>query len=238
MKIIDLFESKSNILDLNRISSKDFKENREMILSELDAHCRPWLDAVGAENTKAYLKNWKDHYYRGATVNTRKEWIKPVRQDRKPLDTPEMIHEFIQDVYRKNGIAANRGNSAFITREESVAQSYGTGTAYVVMAVGDFQTSMLQGVRDFYSLLNGIVTSVLARKYNIYGVKEFVVKMNTIEEADVQTVFSEIERYISDHIVNNPDLSAQRGSDSEILLNADYIAYFSRWMIEDLAYFY
>jgi hypothetical protein len=236
MKIIDLFESKSNILDLNRIPSNDFKENREMILSELDAHCRPWLDAVGAENTKEYLKDWKNHYYRGATVNTRKEWIKPVRQDRKPLDTPEMIHEFIQDVYRKNGIAANRGNSAFITRLQSVAQSYGkTGTAYVVMAVGDFQSSMLDGIGDFYSMLNAIVASILAQKYNIYGVKEFVVKMNTVDEADVQKVFAEIEKYISDHLVNNPDLS-RKGSDSEILLKADYIAYFSDWMIEDLAY--
>jgi ABC-type transport system substrate-binding protein len=177
-----------------------------------------------------------NHYYRGATVNTRKEWIKPVRQDRKPLDTPEMIHEFIQDVYRKNGIAANRGNSAFITRLQSVAQSYGkTGTAYVVMAVGDFQSSMLDGIGDFYSMLNAIVASILAQKYNIYGVKEFVVKMNTVDEADVQKVFAEIEKYISDHLVNNPDLS-RKGSDSEILLKADYIAYFSDWMIEDLAY--
>lgn len=228
MRLTDLFERESNILDLNRFdNSEKIYENRKLIYTELEKHCTPWLKAVGASSLRDYLIDNDKQFYRGARIKP-DQWIKPIRTDRKPLDMPEPIHEVIQSVYKERGVKANRSNSAFVTKSAGQAQSYGSGYPYTILAVGQFQTSALREVRDLYSIVNGIVANKVAEKYNIYGIKELMIRKDSgkLPEDAYELVTDAIREFINERLETNVDLR-YFSMEGELLVHADYLAYLS-----------
>jgi len=61
------------------------------------------------------------------------------RKDRKPTDTPIIIHNIMNEIYEKNNINATRGNSFFTTTSMSIASDY--GKVYVAFPYENFYFS-------------------------------------------------------------------------------------------------
>lgn len=111
-------------------------------------NCQPWLSQTD-----------EGHYvvYRGFgrlfTTKPREHiaFVKDVRTNRRPMNTPSNLHERFDSVIAEAGRIANRSNSVFVVGSESVAKAYGgdSGT-YVILPVGQFHYTWAVGVRDWF----------------------------------------------------------------------------------------
>jgi hypothetical protein len=119
-------------------------ENSDELSKEIDElvmfikrHCQPWLKQSGNRMV-----------YRGTEAKTSAPaFVKPVRKDRKPRDSTQAQHEFMNKIISICGGVANRSNSAFVTGDSFVT---GYGDIYVVFPVGDFHYTWSKKVYDFY----------------------------------------------------------------------------------------
>jgi len=106
--------------------------------------CSPWLNATDyGEQT----------FYRGIQFNPKANvLIRPVRTDRKPLDTEPKFHDIANALIAAAGGTANRSNSIFITSSLGMASSYGMYTV-VILPVGDFNYTWSPQWQDWYGAL-------------------------------------------------------------------------------------
>lgn len=80
--------------------------------------------------------------------------VKPVRQNRQPLDTSYKIHDKMDDqFYKKFGIKA-RSNSIFCTSILYNAEKY--GTPYYIFPIGNYEIIWSPWIFDLYSKVNFI----------------------------------------------------------------------------------
>lgn len=166
MKLSDikLFENESDLYSLNELNDLTLETvNSKKFYRSISHYCKPFLDALGV-SLYDYVETKDLHYYRGTKDSFELAKVKPVRQNRKPLDTPDMFNKMIEDSIRRHGGVANRGNSAFITKSKDFARSY--GTPYLILPVGEFHTTLLDGVEDLYREINKLVREVTDDKYS------------------------------------------------------------------------
>lgn len=69
-----------------------------------------------------------------------------IRDDRKPLEMPEWIHNLLLKAYRRLGVAAHRGNSIFATPDEKIADVW--GDAYIIFPTNGFKFSWFTTITD------------------------------------------------------------------------------------------
>lgn len=122
------------------------------------------------ENCQQWLRDSGDGefvVYRGVKGMTGKQYFtKPIRQDRRPLDSSEVQHRFYQMLLNMAGATANRENSAFVTTDEHTAQQY--GHPFVFIPVGDFDYTFLHPqlhITDWYSSPRELVMSFIKDEY-------------------------------------------------------------------------
>jgi hypothetical protein len=107
-------------------------------------NARPWLEA---SNNGHWV------VYRGIRGQNDSVFTRPIRADRKPVDTPEDRHRAFNAVIASIGGVANRSNSAFVTHDANFAGNY--GDPYVFMPLGDFHYTWSPVYRDWTADFNG-----------------------------------------------------------------------------------
>lgn len=116
----------------------------------LSENCDPWLrESKGAIAYRGISKHHTD-----ADVLA---YIKRVRSDRKPKDTPENVHNVFNKIIATCGKVANRTNAAFVTGDKWQAGEY--GSVYAVFPIGNFNYTWMENVSDWTNLQNQLVMS-------------------------------------------------------------------------------
>jgi hypothetical protein len=105
-------------------------------------HCQPWIQAVGLNRI----------VYRG-TNTTNDVFVRAVRDDRKPRDSGQPIHELFNKLITMAGGIANRSNSAFLAGNSTSAGIY--GNVRVAIPAGEFNYTWSPKWSDWYVDLVG-----------------------------------------------------------------------------------
>lgn len=113
----------------------------EEIIQLLNEKCTPFL--------KDIVKKGKDMPVIYSGRNDTRDWfIKPVRKDRIPKDTPLHIHDKLDDAFnRKFGFKA-RSNALFVTGRKGTATGY--GKAYMIFPIGKFKYLYNDDIKDLW----------------------------------------------------------------------------------------
>jgi hypothetical protein len=218
MKLSDikLFENDSELYSLNELNGLFLETvNSEKFYKSISHYCKPWLDALGV-SLYEYVETKDLHYYRGIKDSFELAKVKPIRQDRKPLDTPDMFNKMIEDSIRRHGGVANRGNSAFITKNREFARRY--GNPYLILPVGEFHTTLLDGVVDLYKEINKLVREV---NDNYFGMQDL---LDRGKPEDFEEMREAIDLIIETHIRTDINLKAHNQKD-EVMLSASSLIY-------------
>lgn len=122
-----------------------------MRLHQLNEDMAPDLDELYGfiqDNCQPYLKanpDWKTHkLYRGV-MDQEDIFVRNIRVDRKPKDTPIEMHNLADRYLQVSGLKATRSNSIFCTGGKEV---YDYGLPYVIFPIGDFDFTWNPYIRD------------------------------------------------------------------------------------------
>lgn len=162
------------------------------------------LKSFIGKNCMPFLKEAKYHIlYRGVNTSSGKvsadhtdpiAFIKPVRQDRIPLNSNKFMTNFFNTMIKDTGLVANRNNAIFCSGDKAVAVTY--GKVYAVIPIGQFNYTWSPAADDWF--LN---YHTLRR---VFEFKErYQNSRNSVEE-----VYRMIRHYISD---------TERGSIEDVL---------------------
>jgi hypothetical protein len=104
----------------------------------ISANAKPWLSV---SNNGHWV------VYRGMRGQNDTVFTRPIRTDRKSMDTLEVRHQAFNAVIKSVGGIANRSNSAFVTSDANFAAGY--GEPYVFIPLGDFHYTWSPVYRDW-----------------------------------------------------------------------------------------
>jgi len=121
---------------------------------EVDPRLIPTLE----EDCKPFIKDLmsirgKNMLYTGRSDYSREDFkLKKVRKERDPVDTPKLIHNWVDDwFYKKFGVRA-RSNSLFASFNYRQANSYGV-EAYIAFPVGQYKAISSHKVDDLFEVI-------------------------------------------------------------------------------------
>lgn len=152
---------------------KYLNENKSMdeFFDIFKKECQPFIkDARKQLNEGTYYFSGRKRY---------DEWfIRGIRKNRKPTDTPENIHNLLDDAFQKKFGIRLRSNSIFLSSDADVAESY--GNLYVIFPIGKYEMYYNPDISDLYNILV-IVYDELQQKY---------IKDNNISGYEYETIES------------------------------------------------
>lgn len=129
-------------------------------LAVINKYCQPYLSEVGGIDNALF----KTPLYRGLTSFLHSDVaVADVKQDRRPLDTPLVVHDMINSwFYKKTGIYF-RSTAAFCTGSWSVAHGFtkNDGPVAIVLPIGNYHYCWSKTYRDAYEDLGRFIV-----KYN------------------------------------------------------------------------
>lgn len=109
------------------------------------------------ENCKPFLKEWSKNYHNYQLYTGRKikdDWyIKTVRKNRIPKDTPNHIHDFFNEYFKEHFGINLRSESLFCTSDMSIAGDYGGRgrNIYVIIPIGKYDLYYNKDIEDLFS---------------------------------------------------------------------------------------
>jgi hypothetical protein len=173
LKISDIikpkFELVYNKIKFDDPESEEVRQLTARLVKDITTKCSPWLEASDRD------------VFRGLNLNQPQiAFQKAVRQDRKPLNSPGNLHNFLNQVIAKIGGTANRNNSLFVTGKSSMAAMY--GQSFVVFPVDYFSFTWSTEISDAFTELND------------HGRRMYYLKLTPEEEELVQTKTKKFEQ--------------------------------------------
>jgi len=184
--------------------------------------CQPFIkDARRQLNEGTYYFSGRKRY---------DNWfISNIRKDRNPTDTPENIHNLLDDAFQKKFGIRLRSNSIFLTFDTSTAESY--GDLYVIFPVGKYEMYYNNNIDDLYMDL-GFIYDNLKNEYiennDLSGFEYRTIKDSHFKRfRDIKKRFpdyynhimKEMYKYIENELVNDYEKGLPKYTiDSEIML--------------------
>lgn len=117
-------------------------ESKEMV-ELIRRDCKPWLEQSAGNLVYRGMKN-KARFIK-----------KKVRKDRRPLASPKLLHNYVEDKMKKMRLNARRTNSVFVSGSLAVAHGYGGtyGGPYVIFPIGNFDFTWSPVMDDLFNYL-------------------------------------------------------------------------------------
>lgn len=117
-------------------------ENVDFGIDDLLDKCRPYMNDLKKQRGKEPFLLWSG---RGSTsmVIERK-----VRRNRRPVDTPKELHNFIDSVFEKEFGVRARSNSLFCYNNWGLTEQY--GHAFAIFPIGKYKILYSREVGDLY----------------------------------------------------------------------------------------
>lgn len=204
MKIKELFE------DTKFITKKQ--------IQQIYAECSPYFEEVGFDF----------NLYRGIkqdvfTANTRPKqiadsvYVMTVRKNRIPVDTPEPIHELVDNWMYKRFGEKFRSQSIFCTPYSSAARAY--GDAYVILPIGNFSYLWSRKIADLFRELNKQIIEVGGDESSINRYGEFIYGTGRGVDDITKETKQEIEKILLSFDYTMENLT--ENSKNEVMLACD-----------------
>jgi hypothetical protein len=159
MKIKELFESTKFIT----------KKQIQQIYKE----CSPYFEEVGFD-FNLYRGIKQDVFTSNARPNQIADsvYVMTVRKNRIPVDTPQPIHELVDNWMNKRFGEKFRSQSIFCTPYSIAARSY--GDAYVILPIGNFSYLWSRKIADLFRELNKKIIEVGGDEISINRYGDFI----------------------------------------------------------------
>lgn len=115
------------------------------LIPTLEEDCKPFIKDLMSIHGKNMLYTGRDYF--------REDFkLKRVRKERDPVDTPKLVHNWVDDwFYKKFGVRA-RSNSLFASFNYRQANSYGA-EAYIAFPVGQYKAISSHKVDDLFGVI-------------------------------------------------------------------------------------
>jgi hypothetical protein len=206
------------------------------------------LYAMSFPFIKDYLKNFRPGPTAGMMWSGRDSSdvsaVKRIRNDRRPKDTPEHQHDYMDDAFHQQFGVRYRSNSIFVTGKIADAESYGSNVYGIFPAKNNYSFIHSNRIRDLWTDVlennsyigmeeSDIIDSIID-DYNYNGdddAREYLTdqfhEMNSqdgedfqYEDEDGDMVFDEIEwdSQLDDYIDNNIDEYTRQRAEEEASL--------------------
>jgi hypothetical protein len=132
---------------LQRYITEEEKKNIEVIWDKLTKDCMSFLKELKNSNSKR-----KQFFYRGTTKKIAGNITKiKTRNDRKPRNTPEEIHNYLDKEFLKKFGWKARSEGVFTTSHSRT----GYGESYIFFPIGKYKYIFSTQILDLYSHLGG-----------------------------------------------------------------------------------
>ena len=118
-------------------------ESEDIPWDKIKKDCQPFIKDIKSPN---------DFLYSGRQTNE-KFFTRKVRKNRVPTDTPEIIHNLLDDMFKKKFGHKLRSESLFVTKDVEIASGY--GTPYIILPIGNYKLFGNPKIYDLYSYING-----------------------------------------------------------------------------------
>lgn len=117
-------------------------EAEEITYEDIKRDCKPFLND--------WKKQMKSFLFSGRQSDD--NFIKrKVRKNRKPKDTPEVVHNLVDNLFEKYMNIRPRSNSVFCYNEPR--KTYGYGNSYMIFPIGKYKILWSPKVTDLYEYL-------------------------------------------------------------------------------------
>ena len=137
--------------------------NEQRAAKELDVSLNEMVDLI-QEECQPFLKDWKSKYVKHFLYSGRNYGFEfgegKVRKNRKPKDTPQEIHQMVDDWFKKKFGVRVRSNSMFLSFNRSVAINYGN-TTYIIFPIGKYKLFSSSSVEDLYIDIKEMLSKIL-----------------------------------------------------------------------------
>lgn len=176
--------------------------------------CEPWLDATNGEIVYRGIKKYPEHLY---------GFVKPVRGNRDPLDTPSDRHDILNTLIKQAGGIANRSNSMFVTSSPGVASHY--GRVFAVFPIGNFNYTWSPIWADWHNDLTWSAINSLLKKPNDITHTDAYVDVVTKIKKLVQNPDNVDLKSLKEGIRVNEGLAEAIAESQEIMIQCDSALY-------------
>lgn len=126
---------------LNESDSKDYND----LLTILEKDCSKYLNILRKSKNQ-------NNILMSGRKSTQKWFQETIRKDRRPKDTPLVIHNMFDDVFQQKTSTRLRSESLFCTNSMGTASSY--GKVFIILPVGNYETWYHPNISDLYTYFN------------------------------------------------------------------------------------
>lgn len=189
-----------------RLDEIDIKDEVREFMQRVAHDCKPFLSA----------KREGSVLYRGlGSANAPVFYNKKIRKDRMPTDTPEEIHDAMDEFFYSKFHVRARSESMFVTGNYTVAKAY--GHIYIVYPVGKFEFIWSAKVSDLFAT----TTNTVLKKYPQYKDFSLISMEAAKEDGKDMDVLKTVDELLYDSDYTDKDLNAAISSGNEIMVIAD-----------------
>lgn len=133
-------------------------EELQQAAARVAKYCQPYLKELNWDiETALELR-------RGMKGQDQTFFVNNTHTNRKPTDTPQVVHDFIDQWFEQNFGCKFRSTGMFATGEQSSASYY--GFPYKVFPIGRFKYVWSPNVKDLYGRLQNRISSKLQHSMN------------------------------------------------------------------------
>lgn len=183
----------------------DKQENLDMFIEHVIRDCKSFLNAK-----KPGEVVYSGRKQSGANFL----YNHPVRKNRKPLHTPQIVHETIDDWMKEKFDHRFRSDAIFVTGFYSAAEAY--GDVYSIYPIGDFNFLWSSEIDDLYNDIISILRSKLG--ISLLDIKSI---NNPSSKAKVNAALNKLDDELEELNYQDTNLSAGIDSGNEIMIISD-----------------
>lgn len=140
------------------------KEDEEFaeIINKIVNDCEPFLKEIDIEDDADAQRHF---LYRGMGSLNEMFVKKDVRKNRTPKDTPQKVHEIMDQSFNDIWGHRFRSNAMFCNGNTMEAELY--GNVYMVFPIGNFDYVFSEEIEDFYKDLDQVLFDEIMDNYSI-----------------------------------------------------------------------
>jgi hypothetical protein len=187
------------------------EKNNEQVFDLIKKDCAPYFKRFKKERLILYSGRKKtEDWYKGQ-----------IRQDRRPLDIPEEIHDLTNKYFKKKFGAPLRSECIFAYGLVHYTSSY--GKPYIILPIGDFNIYWHPTIIDFYGELDDLISNKWFLQLSDLKMRELNYAM---QEKLVKYIDSQLENIVNKYVKNKAPESRL-----EVMIQGkEYYALSNKWV--------
>ena len=149
------------------------------IIMLIEDDCQPFIKDWQKLNTIKWLMSGRQNQVKEIEKRA-------VRKDRTPVDTPKMIHQLMDDWFKKKFGVNSRSNAVFCSFNPNLVSDY--GELFLIFPIGKYKAISSPVIDDVYSKLSRNIAEKYTDHHGIYSARTWAMVISQNEEEIVKDV--------------------------------------------------